>query len=602
VFFHAEGTTATGLDRDEAFLFLDYHWTFDDPTSGHWRTGALAKTRTPQSKNVEYSPTAGHLFETPGNYTVRLTVCNSAGDDCDTDTHLVTVADPDRVYAGNSTVCVSSPTPVAGRDGCPAGAKVYNSLDFDDLFNNSAGCNADEPTSHVRCLLRRGKTYTASQQIEFYSNRGVQVGAYGASGADPVVRFGRFALFDDHGDWADWTFYDLKLSSLNVVDTFGVNTVHEAPVHLALIRITDDGSGNLLKMSSGGNDGSRDHSGVYVYECSRTDHYVAPDNTVENFIYGPVRNFWYAGNTVGDPTNDGVGNDPRQDGMRLPNVQRAFLGHNIYHYGSGNGEELIKIHNTHKGAFGGSNVSTHSVVFADNELLHGGEDGWRVAFGTVSGSPSGVGELCEHFVIERNWYHSDEYVGSMDSSTNVFMMGNMKNVMIRNNIVDCSATNDTTHRGCLLAYANYRNETLAPPTNTYIFNNTVAHFGTAETCSVGVANVQSGSRNIDARANLVHAGGTATSHMWRGQGPTTDIDNLDASSNPFVSGRVGMRPDDFKLARSDNVTPVLGVRRDISGTVRTGGHTRGAWHRGGGGSSPPPVAQPPAAPVLLPPE
>jgi hypothetical protein len=594
VFLHSEGTTATGLDSDDAFLFLDYYWTFDDPTSGYWTTGALAKTSTPQPKNVEYGPTAGHLFEEPGNYTVRLTVCNTAGNDCDTDAQLIRVADPDTVYAGNATVCVNHPRPTPGVDGCPSGAKVYDSLDFDDLWNNAAGCNLDETASHTRCLLRRGKTYVAGSTKHLYSSAGNQIGAYGASGNKPVIRGGSFNLFDDHGAWSDWTFYDVKLySPSGSTQAARFATWHSHPVHFALIRVEAEGWSRVIQALRDPG-GHNDHGGFYLYEVSRT---VATPG-MSYAMYGGFRDLWIAGVTLGDLSNNDDPGDIEQHFFRLTDVQRGFIGHNLINQGGGNSESTTKMHNSHKSRDTGL-PPTHSVVVADNEAWHGGSDGWKWTIGVGSGSGSGAGALVRRFVFERNWYHSDGYDGTHQLGTRAFHMGNTEKIMIRNNILDCSAQDSSVHNSCYLAKVDDREGSDPDPEDTYIFNNTTAHFG-RETSQIGIANLSS-TINTDARANLLYVGGPApNSELWNQQTPAVNIDNLDSRSDPFVDGKIGMTPEDFRLASPDNVTPVTGVRRDFSGAIRTGGHARGAWSSNGADAPPPQLI--PSAPTLMPPQ
>jgi PKD repeat protein len=89
----------------------NYTWNFNDPASGTWATSG-------RSKNEADGYVAAHVFETPGTYTVTLSVKNGISVD---ETHQVTITveDPDTVYAGGATICVSSTSVFTG---CPAGA------------------------------------------------------------------------------------------------------------------------------------------------------------------------------------------------------------------------------------------------------------------------------------------------------------------------------------------------------------------------------------------------------------------------------------------------------------------------------------------------
>lgn len=134
-------TTDTRNVRE--FHSLLYHWDYGDPTSGTWDR----PWQSGLSKDEDYGPVAGHVYEDPGTYTITLTVRNSAGDQ-GVDTAVVTVVDPDLHWAGSDTLCVAneSGTPVAGSDGCPSGALTVRSSDF-----NSAVQNADGKRTLFRC-------------------------------------------------------------------------------------------------------------------------------------------------------------------------------------------------------------------------------------------------------------------------------------------------------------------------------------------------------------------------------------------------------------------------------------------------------------------
>jgi PKD repeat protein len=600
VFFHADGTTSDRMNSDEVFLFLDYEWRFGDSSAGTWRTGALANTGTPQSKNLEYGPTAGHLFERPGSYTVQLTVCTSDGSSCDTERQLITVSNPNTVYPRTETVCVGNSRPVAGSGGCPAGAKVVRSADFDDAFANGANCGAEAANAHVRCLFKRGDTFTASRQVDMSSANGVQIGAFG-SGNKPVIRAsGNFTLFDDNVGWEDWTFYDLEIAaSGSGDDCFRLTSRQAKATHFSLIRITIDGWDAFVSapITNAAHDGRSDLSGFYVSELER----VTTTPGQNYWVFGGFRDMWLAGMTLGDPRNNDGGDPSQAKFMRFAGIQRGFIGHSLVGQGGGNSEQIAKIHNVHRARAGSGRAATHSVQIVDNEFVRVGDEGWQVSLAPQSASTSGADELVRRFVIERNWYHSDQYVGGTPTNTRPFMLGNTEQMMLRNNIIDCSARSDNVHSSCVAAKVADRRAAEPNPEDTYIYNNTVAHFGN-ETGRIGVAEVDSGTRNTDARANLLYVTGSARSRIWNSVTPSPNIANLEAGSDPFVGGRLGMRPEHFKLGSADNVAVVPGVRRDFSGAIRTGGHTRGAWNRTGSGSSGGSQPQPPAAPVLLPPE
>ena len=102
----------------------------------------------------------------PGTYAVRVRATDANGAYSDA-TVNITVQDPNTVYAGTKTVCVS---PSANYSGCPAGAAQQTGVPI--TFNGK------------RVLLHRGESFGAVTVP--VDHKAVQVGAFG-TGAAPVV-------------------------------------------------------------------------------------------------------------------------------------------------------------------------------------------------------------------------------------------------------------------------------------------------------------------------------------------------------------------------------------------------------------------------------
>ena len=113
VFFDASGTTDVGVTA-RPFHDLEYTWDFGDPTAGTWAYGAQPGV---SSKNSATGPVAAHVFEKPGTYTVTLTAFD--GTNTVTTSKTITVDDPDVVFAGSGTVCMSTSGTFTN---CPSGA------------------------------------------------------------------------------------------------------------------------------------------------------------------------------------------------------------------------------------------------------------------------------------------------------------------------------------------------------------------------------------------------------------------------------------------------------------------------------------------------
>lgn len=185
------GTTTAARD----FHNLDYTWDFGDPGSGRWGTSG-------KPRNLAKGPVTTHVFEAPGRYTVKLTV-KKGTTAVDSKTFNIEVDDPDSVYSGIKTTCVSDK---ANNDftGCPANARKVATDNLGDI------------TRHVkagtRILFRRGSSWTTAG-ISFPPNAGpVTIGAYGSGkGRDAsgiytnapliTVKGGSFCKLDNIQDW-----------------------------------------------------------------------------------------------------------------------------------------------------------------------------------------------------------------------------------------------------------------------------------------------------------------------------------------------------------------------------------------------------------------
>jgi hypothetical protein len=160
VLFDSTGTPApAGVD---AFRQLTYAYDFGDARGLTWALDG-------EPKNTQVGgPLAAHVFDVPGTFTVKVHARNPDGTSSDASV-AVSVADPDAVYAGTKTLCVSL---ASNYTGCPAGAAQGTALPSAPAW------------SGLRVLLHRGETFGAISIQD--GNAGVQVGAYG-TGAKPTV-------------------------------------------------------------------------------------------------------------------------------------------------------------------------------------------------------------------------------------------------------------------------------------------------------------------------------------------------------------------------------------------------------------------------------
>lgn len=176
VYFDASLTSCDGDDCD-SFHELHFEWDFNDPSAETWEPSG-------KSRNTALGPQVAHVYKKPGTYQAVLSVHD--GDEVRTSTHEIVVEDPNDVFSGESTTCISSE---GNFEGCPSGAKTEVTADAARALNVCLA--ADGPS---RCLLRRGETFARGGAIAFQRPGPIHVGTFGDSSlANPQF------LFEDDG-------------------------------------------------------------------------------------------------------------------------------------------------------------------------------------------------------------------------------------------------------------------------------------------------------------------------------------------------------------------------------------------------------------------
>ena len=169
VFFDASGTT--GLDGND-FLSANFSWDFDDAGAGLWQT-------TGKSRNQATGFLVAHVFETAGTYVVNVRVRDRAGRLGPVGSVTITVSDPQNVYAGVASRCVSR-TGVFTE--APTGCDTITST---DLAAQLSWLNA---AANRRLLLRRGETWPGVT-LALTGDGPNTLGAFGP-GARPILLLG----------------------------------------------------------------------------------------------------------------------------------------------------------------------------------------------------------------------------------------------------------------------------------------------------------------------------------------------------------------------------------------------------------------------------
>ena len=200
-------TTDTAFPR--AFHSLIFHWDFGDPGSGTWAVNG-------SSRDIAIGAIAGHLYEDPGTYLVRLTTTNPHGE-TDVAEAQVIVADPNSVFGSSNTWCfANSGTPGgAGFEECPTTNPARHvvipstAAGGFDLALSSDYCRVS--FAKTRCLFRAGDRFLASAVATLSSTAGPGLLSRFGSGADPRIEGGGGFLFLRSG----WTVagFDVALAA-----------------------------------------------------------------------------------------------------------------------------------------------------------------------------------------------------------------------------------------------------------------------------------------------------------------------------------------------------------------------------------------------------
>lgn len=453
VFFDASGTTAPSA-TSRPFHDLEYRWTFGDATAGTWVYGAQPGS----SKNTATGPVASHVFETPGTYTVTMTAFD--GTNTATTNSIITVSDPNTVFAGMNTICVAQlTTPVAGANGCPAGALTVMQPNFATAINTYA-------LAGKRLLFKRGDTFTGSTSGVIHSNGPGIIGAYGVITDPKPILIGAgttYIIEPARGTTGDWRIMDLALNGRSTINgaNVAINTTGSFDqVTLLRLDITGVHSGIAAShwaLSPG--DVSYDQWSIQdstvsgIPNCNWNAHYDC------NWRIYVVGTRWsIQGNYLDAQGNPTTGYSGGSHVVRMEMLQKSLISNNTI-TGAGVFQHNIKLHAWAWDGSGGGNATagtyTEKVIIADNKI-QGGANPWQVSLGPQD---TGSDERVRDIILERNWFTSN-------SATQVPMHIASSETTIRNNI--CDLTGAAWHTCVLLDLGG-----VAPdPSYVRIYNNT----------------------------------------------------------------------------------------------------------------------------------
>lgn len=377
VFFDAASATSARA-AERPFHELAYCWDFGDPTSGQFATSGL-------SRNHAKGPVAAHVFERPGTYTVTVNARDPEGRVA-TRTIAIEVADPDRVFAGEATACLSSSGTF---DGCPEGARRITGSDL--------GAAREYAASGRRLLLRRGDAFRGSLAIN--SPGPGSIGAYGDGNrpridASSVV----FRISGQSPRFSDHRIVDLEIvgqgADSGAVDVGGMAR------DLLLLRLKTTGTGHAVIAPESiiqywRNQGSTDQDlsdGFFVQDCE-----MGHVSGVKTLLFVAAHRLAMLGN---------VYEDSGEHVLRVPWTERAVISSN-YLSGAIPTKHVVKLHGP---GWASSGIArgryTERVVLSDN-VFQGGDDDWTVSVGPQNAQSD---ERVRDLIVERNLFLPSERV------------------------------------------------------------------------------------------------------------------------------------------------------------------------------------------------
>jgi len=407
---HFSAGFASSTITERSFHDYDYSWSFGDIYPGgddEWGT-------TGKPKNIAKGPVATHIFETPGNYTVSLTIRDSSGI-IDTDSFNITVTDPDIVFAGMKTTYVS--TGVDFSD-APSGHRYITTNDLSDVTQYAG--------PGFRLLFKRGDSWIANN-LTFPNGDGeCIIGAYGSgTGQDELglydnaprftINSGNFLGLKNKQDW--------RIMDLHLIDPTRANKAFsgasafqrilfsglEIEGFYSAFEITHYNTGDILVNDQ-----------LVVNEC----HIYDIENSA---IYIGGERLALLGNKIEDTDHNHV--------IRVWQAYMSTIQHNIVK-GLNNSTtgHTLKLHGPHLigPLVEGSNTLLHRTEFSiisDNTF--GGTGVWSVAIGPQNAS---YAEETWDMIFERNRLISQFGNFHGDVTIGLIIWGRF--ISIRNNIFD----------------------------------------------------------------------------------------------------------------------------------------------------------------------
>jgi hypothetical protein len=496
VFFDSTDTVSSATSRP--FHELSYAWNFGDDAAGNWST-------TGMSRNMARGPVAAHVFESPGIYVVTM-VAQDSGGGLATQDVTITVSDPDVVYTGLNTVCVSR---AGDFSGAPAGSLHVTTTSFSQAMSHIA--------TGKRVLLRRGEAWSVSGKTNINIVGPGTIGAFG-TGAKPALTASSpvFELSNSTHIFDDWRFMDLAISSGGQHNAFEAEGQARQALFLRC-DMTDVKRGveltaGIIKYWNGNGSPQPFHDANAIVECTVT-------NSSSHQIYVAGTRLMLMGGTFDTSVSSHV--------LRLVYVGQGVVSNNHVRGGAANLHEL-KLHSQDFLAEGITQGKySEDLVISDN-LFESVNTSWSVAIAPESGNWD---ERIRQVILERNHFVAG-------TNTQILLDLSTTETTVRNNLFDL--TNGKNGSGVKVT----RRGIEPSPDQTVIANNTFYRGDGANLTGVELSQDTTNSAvfnnlayaPLSGNANVLASGGTGTQAS----------NNVLFTSSVFVSPSPSV-PSDFRL-------------------------------------------------------
>lgn len=438
--FDATGTTSTNTtNHSHEMLFT---WTFGDTGAGNWTNGVI--TPGVQSKNVEFGPVAGHVFETPGTHTVTMNAYDGLGSN--DKTVIITVQDPDVVFAGTNTICLSQ---TGDFTGAPAGSnnQTVSASTIKTAIDTYKGANK-------RILLHAGQTWSSSAQISMNFAGPFLLGKFG-SGANPVITNTNSttttALFGFSTGSNDNRIVDIDIAG----EAYSANS---DVTQLTVARSSCLSMSIGLTFDPGETVPLRNYDQMCWYECSFKLNGTYTFGGTCGYV--ALKRGAYLGCHL---DNDKFG----EQTLRVPYIDRSVIAHNTLKKPL-NSKNMLKIHGRE---FTSTSLYSEKFVVSSNIFDNRGGN-YAINEFITAGNGNPRDERTRDFIIEGNIAYTDKT--NPITGAGFFFSSGAQNCTVRNNLMDCSGTTD--YRYCWVYMVNADTNTNHSGTNSSgirIYNNTM---------------------------------------------------------------------------------------------------------------------------------